>query len=94
MRISRGRSGQLRNRYIGNGKYREIAAEAAKAEAENNLEDAAALWADAFRVIDERYPQKAATLREYVNNRIHFCQVWGTRYRNMAALSMEKQTIQ
>lgn len=83
MSIFRGQRGQRREHYIGNGKYRELATKAAEAEQKKDFESAQSLWAQAFRFIDVN-KDSAAITRDFVNNRIHFCQVWGIRYRAMA----------
>ena len=81
--LNRGHRGQLRERYIGDGKLRELMAQAAGMEQENNLLGAAQIWEQAIRFIN--YGKPNALQKEfYINNRIHYCKVWGLRLRGVA----------
>ena len=81
--LNRGHRGQLRERYIGEGKLRELMSEAANKEKSGQLTEAAASWEAALRNID--YSKKDALQKEtYINNRIDYCKTWGLRLRGAA----------
>ena len=81
--LNRGHRGQLRERYIGEGKLRELMSEAANKEKSGQLTEAAASWEAALRNID--YSKKDALQKEaYINSRIAYCKTWGLRLRGAA----------
>ena len=81
--LNRGHRGQLRERYIGDGKLRKLMSEAANKEKSGQLTEAAASWEAALRNID--YSKKDALQKEtYINNRIAYCKTWGLRLRGAA----------
>ena len=78
--LNRGHRGQLRERYIGEGKLRELLSEASTKEKSGDLLGAGEVWQQALRHID--YRKKDALQKEcYINNRIHYCKVWGLRLK-------------
>ena len=77
---NRGHRGTLRERYIGEGKLRELMAKAASLEKNANLLEAAKIWEQAIRFINYGKPG-AMTKEEYITKRINYCKVWGLRLR-------------
>ena len=77
---NRGHRGTLRERHIGEGKLRELMAQAAGMEQEKNLLGAAQIWEQAIRFIN--YGKPGAIEKEtYIANRVRYCKVWGLRLK-------------
>ena len=78
--LNRGHRGQLRERYIGEGKLRELMSEAANKEKSGQLTEAAASWEAAIPFIN--YGKPGAIEKEtYIANRVRYCKVWGLRLK-------------
>ena len=78
--LNRGHRGQLRERYIGDGKLRELMAKAAGMEQQKNLLGAAPVWEKALDFIN--YGKPGARDKEaYITNRVRYCKVWGLRLK-------------
>ena len=78
--LNRGHRGQLRERYIGEGKLRELMAKAAGMEQQKNLLGAAPVWEKALDFIN--YGRPGAIEKEtYIANRVRYCKVWGLRLK-------------
>ena len=78
--LNRGHRGQLRERYIGEGKLRELMAKAAGMEKNANLLEAAKIWESALPFIN--YGKPGARDKEaYITNRVRYCKVWGLRLK-------------
>lgn len=75
---NRGHRGTLRERYIGEGKLRELMAKAAGMEKNANLLEAAKIWESAIPFINYGRPGAKAK-EDYITKRIHYCKVWGLR---------------
>jgi hypothetical protein len=78
--LNRGHRGQLRERYIGEGKLRELMAKAAGMEKNANLLEAAKIWESAIPFINYGRPGAKAK-EDYITKRIHYCKVWGLRLK-------------
>ena len=78
--LNRGHRGQLRERYIGEGKLRELMAKAAGMEKNANLLEAAKIWESATPFINYGRPGAKAK-EDYITKRIHYCKVWGLRLK-------------
>lgn len=77
---NRGHRGTLRERYIGEGKLRELMAKAAGLEKNANLLEAAKIWESAIHFIN--YGKPGAIEKEtYITNRVRYCKVWGLRLK-------------
>lgn len=78
--LNRGHRGQLRERYIGEGKLRKLMSEAAGMEKNANLLEAAKIWESALPFIN--YGKPGAIEKEtYIANRVRYCKVWGLRLK-------------
>lgn len=80
--LNRGHRGTLRERHIGEGKLRELMAQAAGMEQEKNLLGAAQIWEQAMRFINYGKPN-AMKKEDYISKRIHYCKTWGLRLRTL-----------
>lgn len=78
--LNRGHRGQLRERYIGEGKLRELMSEAANKEKSGQLTEAAASWEAAIPFINYGRPGAKAK-EDYITKRIHYYKVWGLRLK-------------
>ena len=88
--LNRGHRGQLRERYIGEGKLREMMQRAAREEQTAQaagepdkwhlLLAAAKAWEKALDFIN--YGKPGARDKEaYITNRVRYCKVWGLRLK-------------